>query len=157
MECCIERWDRNELQLVLPKKYYKQVIKSSHDELGHSEMDRVMDILKDHFNCPFMNIDIGKYLARCDCCLRFKGHLEWNELYPLLAMSLLDLVHMDYLTNENPATCNDVNVLVILDHFHHYSKVVVTSHLTDKVMAQAFWNHFIVDFGLSKKLLTDQG
>ena len=54
-------------------------------------------------------------------CLRFKGRQDKEELYPLLAAYPLELVHMDFMTTENPHTHVDVNILVITDHFTWYA------------------------------------
>ena len=79
------------------------------------------------------------------------------ELYPLLATCPQKLVHVDYVTIENPATGKDVNILVITGHFTRYAKAIVTSSHTAKVLALAFWHHFIVDYSFPEKLLMDQG
>ena len=49
--------------------------------------------------------------------MRFKGRQDKEELYPLLAIYPLELVHMDVLTIENPHTGVDMNIVVKTDHF----------------------------------------
>ena len=64
-----------------------------------------------------MQDNVDWHLQGCDQCKWFKAHPQWEELYPILATYPLELVHMDFLTIENPKTGKDVNVLVITDHF----------------------------------------
>ena len=69
----------------------------------------------------------------------------------------MGLVHMDYLTVEASEGGEDVNILVIMDHFTCYVQAIVTSSQTAKCMAQSLWDKFIVHYGLPEKILTDQG
>ena len=89
--------------------------------------------------------------------MKFKGRLDKEQLYPLLATYPLELVHMDFLTEENPCTGVNVNILVITDHFTQYTKAVVTPMQTAKAPTTAFWSEFITNYGFPQKTLTDQG
>ena len=67
------------------------------------------------------------------------------------------LAHMDCLTTESPKGNEDINILIITDHFTHYVQAIVTSSPTAKVTVQALWNQFIVHYSLSESILLDQG
>ena len=69
----------------------------------------------------------------------------------------MELVHMDYLTIEATEGGKDIHILVITDYFTRYSQAIITSLQTAKCTAQNLWDKFIVHYGLSKKILTDQG
>ena len=69
----------------------------------------------------------------------------------------IELVHMDYLTTEVNEGGKDVYILVITDHFTWYAEAIVTSSHTAKCTAQNLLDRFIVHYGLSEKILTDQG
>ncbi|XP_053373989.1 uncharacterized protein LOC128546734 [Mercenaria mercenaria] len=62
---------------------------------------------------------------------------------------------MDYLTLE-PSRGHG-NILVITDHFTKYALAIPTKNQTAKTTADAFYNHFIVNYGIPTKLHTDQG
>ena len=68
----------------------------------------------------------------------------------------MELVHMDYLTNEANEGCKDVYNLVITDHFTRYAQAIVTSLQTAKCTAQNLWDKFTVHYGLPEKILMDQ-
>ena len=74
-----------------------------------------------------------------------------NATYPM------ELVHMDYLSNEATEGGKDVHILVITNHFTRYAQAIVTSSQTAKCTAQNLWDKFIVHYGLPEKILTDQG
>ena len=69
----------------------------------------------------------------------------------------LELVHMDFLTIENPYTGADMNVLVITEHFMQYVKAIVIPNQSAKMTATTFWNKFIANYSFPEKLLTDPG
>ena len=92
----------------------------------------------------------------CEQCLRFKSKQDKAELYPLLVTYPLELVHMDFLTIENPHTGADVNIWVIKDHFTQYmQKLSSPPQPVCKINnATAFWNEFIANYSFPEKLLT---
>ena len=50
-----------------------------------------------------------------------------EELYPILAMYLLELVHIDFLMIDNPKNGKEVNVLVITNYFTTYTQAIVAT------------------------------
>ncbi len=46
---------REKLQLVLPEKYWTQVLRSLHDDSGHLGVERTAELLKDRFYWPRMS------------------------------------------------------------------------------------------------------
>ena len=48
-----------------------------------------------------------------------------TELYPITTTHPLELVHIDFLTIELGKTGEDVNILVVTDHFTHYAQAFV--------------------------------
>ena len=128
-----------------------------HDDIGHLGLERMLDILCNRFYWLNLEADVTHHVCICEWCLRFKSKQGKAELLPLLATYPLELVHMGFLTIENPYTGADVNILVITDHFTWYAKAVVTPNHLVKVMEKAFWDEFIVSYGFPEKLLTGQG
>jgi transposase InsO family protein len=49
------------------------------------------------------------------------------------------------------------NVLVITDHFTRFAIAVPTKNITAKTTAEAFFNSFVVHYGLTKRIHSDQG
>ena len=69
----------------------------------------------------------------------------------------MELVHVDYLTIEHGRTGNDVNILIITDHYSRFAQAVKTSNQTSFTTAQAAYNHFFSKYGFPEKIVTDQG
>ena len=56
----------------------------------------------------------------------------------------MELVYVDYLTNEANEAGKDVNVLVITDHFTRYVQTIIARSQTAECTTQNLWDKFIV-------------
>ena len=102
---------------MVPADYILEAMHGTHNNVGHLGPKRTINILHDRFYLPNLKADATYHVSTCEQCQRFKGKQDNAELCPLLAIYPLELVHMDFLTIENPHTGADVNILVITDHF----------------------------------------
>ena len=73
-----------------------------------------------------------------------------NTSYPL------ELVCMDYLTLE-PSKGGIGNILVVTDHFTKFAMAIPTKNQTAKTTAEAFYNNFIIHYGIPTRIHADQG
>ena len=144
-------------QLVLPECYRKQVLTGLHDDVGHPGRDRTMRLLRERFYWPGMATDVDKWVNKCERCLRRKSPTQSrvplvniNTTYPL------ELVCFDYLALE-PARGGVANILVITDHYTKFAMAIPTKNQTAKTTAEAFYNQFIVNYGIPTRLHSDQG
>ena len=68
----------------------------------------------------------------------------------------LEIVHMDFLTIGSKKDLNrEINVLVITDHFTHYTQVFVTTSQTAIVVAQTLYKEYFVHYSWLDKLHSD--
>ena len=107
-----------------------------------------------------MTEDMEHHVKTCPGCLRFKAQPEKAELNPIIATRPLELVHIDYLTNEAPTNSKsekDVNVLIIMDHFTRYTQAHITSSQKASVVTKTLWEHFFVHYSFLEKILSNQG
>ena len=144
-------------QLVLPTAYRKIALQRCHEDVGHLGIEGMLDLLRDRFYWPNMQIDAEQHVKSCERCLRFEINPEEAELQPLTATYPVELVHLDYLTIESRTRGVDVNILVITDHFTRYAQALITSSQTARVTAQALWERFVIHCGLPERLSSDQG
>ena len=87
--------DQNDMRLVLPQAYYTLAVNGCHN-LGHSGTEHMLDLLCDHFYWSMMQGDMDQHIWGCSRCNRFKACPHHDELYPILAPYLLELVHTDW-------------------------------------------------------------
>ena len=69
----------------------------------------------------------------------------------------MELVHIDYLTIESNKTEKDINILVMTDHFTRLAQAFVTPSQMASVVAKTLWDKFFMYYGISEKILSDQG
>ncbi len=149
--------DQEHEQLVLPKKCRLSALESLHDDVGHPGRDRTMSLIRDRFFWPGMTRDVEEHVQRCDRCLRRKSDV--NPRAPLVSIQTsqpLELVCMDFLTLE-PSKGGQQHILVVTDHFTRYAQAYPTKNMTAKTTAETFFRNFVVNYGLPKRIHSDQG
>ena len=65
-----------------------------------------------------------------------------HQMFPIALTHQLELVHMDFLMIESRRTRKDINVLVVTDHFMHFSQAYMTRSQTASVIAKTVWDNF---------------
>ena len=102
---------KTQLQLVLPPAHYNKAIKVCHDQIGHLDQDRVLELLRDQFYWPGMHTDVASYINSCPRCIQRKSQPN-QALLNKEVNQPLELVHLDYLKIE-PSKGNVENVLIV--------------------------------------------
>ena len=149
-----QRPERNSLQLCLPQPYRKEALEGCHDNVGYFGFDRTLDLLRDRFYWPHMMEEAREYVSTCRRCQVAKGKQQLAPLQPSHADAPMKLVHMDYLTIEHGRTGQDVNILIITDHYSRFAQAVKTSNQTALTTAQAAYYHFFSKYGFPEKIVT---
>ncbi|XP_060575985.1 uncharacterized protein LOC132733359 [Ruditapes philippinarum] len=144
-------------QLVVPKCYRYDILKGLHDNVGHPGRERTLALLRERFYWPRMSVDVDNWVSNCNRCLRRKTNTSIRA--PLVNIETthpLEMVCMDYLTLE-PSKGGIANILVITDHFTKFAMAIPTRNQTAKTTAEAFYNNFIVHYGIPTSIHSDQG
>ena len=101
-------------------------------------------------------------MSVCNCpkCRIFKAKPQIPPLEPILCTEPLDLVHIDYVSMEVMVGVKEKpvmkNVLVVEDHFTHYTQAYVTNNHTARTTARVLYNKFFSVFGFPRWLMSDQ-
>ena len=146
-----------ERQLVLPAAHIPTVLQALHDDMGHPGKDGTLSLQRDRFYWPGMYKDAESWIEQCGRCLRRKTPTNQRApLVPIVTSSPLELVCMDFLMLEKSKGGYE-HILVITDHYTRYAQAIPTKNQLAKTTAEAFFNHFIVHYGIPKRIHTDQG
>ena len=75
-------------------------------------------------------------IKSCMCCLQHEGNLSKVPLHPIVATTLMDLLHIDFtsivMTLELTRPPKVANILVFQDHFMKHIMAYVTPNQTAK-------------------------
>ena len=145
-------------RLVVPAHRRKEVLRMSHDELGHLGRDKTISVAKDRFFWPGLTKDVEDYLKSCPRCLRAKApHLpERAPLHSIVTTRPLELVCMDFVSLETSAG-GYKHILVVTDHFTKYACAYPTRSQHASVVAKILVEQFVVHYGIPERLHSDQG
>ena len=69
----VDNNDRARLQPVLPHSYKQKAMAGCHGQIGHLGQDRVLELLRDRFLWPGMQMDVASYINNCPRCIRRKS------------------------------------------------------------------------------------
>ena len=108
-----------------------------------------------------MTNQMQQSIKSCMCYLQHNDNLPKAPLHPIVATTLLDLLHMDFTSIEMTMKLNKLprvaNVLVFQDHFMKHVLAYVTPGQTAKTIAKFLYQGYISIFGAPARLLSDQG
>ena len=112
---------RTRLQLVFSIEYRHKAMPGCHDQVGHLGQDSVLELLRDRFYWPGMQMDVASYINSCQRCVRRKSQPRVTPFLNIEATQPLELVYLDYSQIESSKD-NIENVLIVTDHFTRYAK-----------------------------------
>ena len=154
-----KRSNEDVLAFVVPGLKRQAAIDGCHRYLGHQGRDHTLSLLRERFWWPGMAQRMMMSVRNCPKCRIFKAKPQIPPLEPILCTEPLDLVHIDYVSMEVMVGIKEKpvvkNVLVIEDHFTHYTQAYVTNNHTAYTMARILYEFFSV-FGFPRQLMSDQ-
>ena len=115
-------------------------------------MDKMLVLLQESFFWPKMSEDVRIHIRGCSRCVRFKQSQEQAPMVTTEMSYPLELVHMDFLTiGSKKGPVNEINVLVVTDHFTRYAQCYTTPNQTTKMVAETLYNGFLSSLWLARK------
>ena len=142
------------LVFVVPGLKRQIAIDGCHCYLGHQGRDRMLSLLKERFWWPGMAQRMMMSIRNCPKCCIFKAKPQIPPMEPILCTEPLDLVHIDYVSMEVMVGVTEKpvvkNVLVVKDHFTHFTQAYVTNNHTACTMARVLYNEFFSVFGFPR-------
>ncbi len=145
-------------QLVLPHSLRATALRGTHDDAGHQGQSRTLNLVRQRFFWSGMYTDIKKYVSHCKRCVVGKTP-EPEARAPLESIKTsvpLELVCIDFWSAEG-RNGENVDVLVITDHFTKLAHAFPCPNQTAKVVAQKLWNQFFCIYGFPQRIHSDKG
>ena len=155
-----KRSNEDVLVFVVPGLKWQAAIDGCHCYLGHQGRDRTLSLLRERFWWPGMAQRMMLSIHNCEKCCIFEVKPQIPPMEPILCTEPLDLVHINYVSMEVTMGVKEKlvvkNVLVVEDHFTHYTQAYVTNSHTTRTMAHILYNEFFSVFGFPRRLMSDQ-
>ena len=147
------------LAFLVPSSQHTAVLNGVHHDVGHQGQQQTLALAQEHFWWPMMVEDCKVLMQSCPGCHMFEGVIPKVPLCLIRAHTSLELVHMDFTSVESMMELNKPviinNILVMMDHFTHYTLAVIMKDHTVKTMAKVLYERFIMVFSTPAKLLSD--
>ena len=149
-----KRSNEDVLVFVVPGLKRQVAINGCHRYLGHQGRDHTLSLLKERFWWPGMAQRMMMSVPNCLKCSIFEAKPQIPPMEPILCTEPLDLVHIDYISMEVTMGITEKpvmkNVLVVEDHFTHFTQAFVTNNHTVCTTAHILYNEFFLVFGFPR-------
>ncbi|KAK0131526.1 Retrovirus-related Pol polyprotein from transposon 412 [Merluccius polli] len=148
----------NRLQLLLPQKYHQLVYKELHEDMGHLGVERMMNLIREHFYWPHMQKDVEHYITQVCSCLKNKRPNKPTRasLTNIITTYPFELVSIDFLHLEKCKGGYEY-ILVVMDHFTRFAQAYPCRNKAAKTAAEKIFGDFALRFGFPARLQHDQG
>ena len=155
-----KRSNEDVLVFMVPGLKRQAAIDGCHCYLGHQGRDRTLSLLKERFWWSGMAQRMMMSIRNCPKCRFFEAKPQIPPMEPILCTEPLDLVHIDYVSIEVTVGITEKpvmkNVLVVKDHFTHFTQAYVTNNHTAHTTARILYNEFFSVFRFPRRLMSDQ-
>ena len=156
-----ETGNRVERLLVVPGEMKREVLEYYHDALtgGHHGRDKTYAKVRERFYWYGMSRDVGLHVGTCAVCSRNK-RTHRHPRAPLehyQAGCPGDRVHLDILGPFKESEQGKKYVLMIIDQFSRWLEMVPLPNQEAETIARAFFESYVVRFGVPFMVHTDQG
>lgn len=150
--------ETSRLLCYVPKGFRLSLLRVFHDEHGHINIDKVLDLILKHFWFPNMRQFVKKYIAHCVVCLTHKK-VPRAPLQPIVSWTKpatpFDTVHADAL-GPLPESNGYKYILIIIDAFTKYCFLYPMYRQESAELKRAFTNA-ISFFGAPRLIVCDRG
>ena len=121
------------LLFVVPNAHRVAVLNECHRDPGHQGHNHYLSLLWECFWWPGMINQMQQSITSSMHCLQHEGNLPKVPLHPIVATTLLDLLHVDFTSIEMTMDLNQpprvTNFLVFQNHFMKHVMVYVIPNL----------------------------
>ena len=145
--------------IYLPSILIFQVLRTTHDDLGHNGFPRTYAALKRVFFWKGMKEDIRKHCKTCATCQLHKlENVKFERKIFKPSLQPMDFICMDLIGEFHPPTSRGHRyALTAICMITGFTWCVPLKTKTAEEVAKAYMDHIYCNFGGSIKILTDNG
>ena len=149
------------LLFVVPKDHQVTTLNGCYRDAGHQDHDHTLSLLWEHFWWLGMINQMQQSIKSCMHYLQHEGNFPKVPLHPIVATTLLDLLHIDFTSIEMTMELNQLSriakILVFHDHFTKHVMAYVIPNKTAKTVAKFLYQGYISILGALVRFLSNWG
>jgi hypothetical protein len=149
----------NNWNACIPDSLIESLVINHHEYYGHLGVQKIYNIIKEHFYWSNMLRSIAKIISKCHVCQKNKVlTIKYvGDMQPIIPKEPLEIVAFD-LYGELPQSRGGVKyILVLIDIFSKYVTLYAIKKCTSRSILQKILNEYIPNVGRPKYILSDNG
>ena len=145
-------------RIVLPEKYRDDVIKRSHEEVGHLSINKTMKRTQDLYDWPGMKKDVRDFVADCATCRVHQNHTPKTTFGEMpIANYPFEIIGMNLIGPLVTSTNNNKYVLTIIDHCIGWSEAYPIPDKKGLTIQNVLKCQFFPQHGYPRIIIQDNG
>ena len=144
------------------QKIRERILQENHEpvDIGHSEQQRMMELIKQNYWWPGIKMDVKKYVQGCFKCQQNKvQHMKKaGELHPLKTPKGLWKEISINIIEPLPKSNGKDAIVVIVDQFTKMIRLkATTTNVSSEEIAKIYWDEIWKLHGVPRAILSDRG
>lgn len=147
------------LQLYVPSEMINNVIRTTHEKLGHLATDKCCTQLKKNYWFPQMKTYVHNFIRNCLKCIYYSASPQSNAatLHSIPKKPIpFDTIHIDHLGPLPSINSKKKYILVVIDAFTKFVKLYPASATNTREVCSALGNYF-TNYGRPRRIIDDRG
>lgn len=146
-------------RLYVPREMINNVIRWTHEKIGHLGIDKCCAEIKKHYWFPLMKTRVHNFIRNCLKCIVHSAPARTNKrnLYAIPKIPLpFDTIHIDHLGPLPSVISKKKYVLLVIDAFTKFTKLYATATTNSKEACTALQDYFD-NYSRPRRVISDRG
>lgn len=147
------------LRMYVTKEMINNVIRWTHEKIGHLGVDKCCSEIKKHYWFPLMKTRVHNFIRNCLKCIVYSAPVRTNKrkMFSIPKVPVpFDTIHIDHLGPLPSLLSKKKHLLVIIDAFTKFVKLYPTNSTSSKESCVALQDYFDYYCRL-RRLKSDRG
>lgn len=146
-------------RLYVPREMINNVIRWTHEKIGHLGEEKCCNEIKKHYWFPLMKTRVHNFIRNCLKCIVYSAPARTNKrnLFNIPKTPLpFDTIHIDHLGPLPSITSKKKHILLIIDAFTKFTKLYATNTTNTKESCTALQQYFD-QYSRPRCVISDRG
>ena len=143
------------IRVIPPGHQRVGILKSFHDDIGHSDLNTTRQFMSDRYWWPRMHRDIHDYVRSCHDCQIFTPLPNYPASLKLPLTTLFDVFSIDFAGPYPTTSSGHRYILVAVEHLTGWPIAMTYPNCTSAVVLAFLKNEIMFSFGSPRKIISD--